>query len=145
MSARRLSTDLWGGGGTTEPQGLLAGLGTVTAGATASVSLADIAKLLAAVPAADRFGSDCVVMMSPGALDDLLEQQSNVGMTLAPATLGVYPADPTAGVDRYHGLVRGVPFVVDPPRRARRNRQLHRGTTRSDQTPGGSLRVAATK
>lgn len=114
LTARKLSTDLWGGGGTTEPQGLLAGLGTVTATNAASVSLADIARLLAAVPAADRFGSDCVVMMSPGAYDDLLDQQSNVAMTLAPATFGVYPADLTAGGGRYHGIVHGVPFVVDP-------------------------------
>jgi HK97 family phage major capsid protein len=114
--ARKLSSDLWGGGGTTEPQGLLAGLGTVTAAGASAVTLADVAKLLAAVPAADRFGGDCVVMMSPGAFEDIAESQASIGNFVAPAAFGIRPEDLSLGVPRYHGIITsaGVPFVIDP-------------------------------
>jgi HK97 family phage major capsid protein len=111
--ARKLADDLWGGGGTTEPEGLLAGLSTVTAGAAATVTLADVAALLAALPAADRYSPDCVVMMSPGAHAELIEGQTGVGNLLAPASFGIRPTDLTAGGGVYHGIVHGVPYVVD--------------------------------
>ena len=52
LAARKLNDDLWGGNGTTAPQGLLAGLSTVSATGAAIVTFLDIANLLAAVPAA---------------------------------------------------------------------------------------------
>lgn len=109
LTARKLSTDLWGGGGTTEPEGLLAGLGTVTAAAAGSVSLTDVANLLAAVPAADRFGGDCVIMLSPGAYDDLLA--ASTSSALVPMTLQVTRDE--IRQQTYGGHLFGVPFVVD--------------------------------
>lgn len=112
LIARKLSADLWTGGGTTEPEGLLAGLGTVTASAAGAVDLGDIVSLLAAVPAADRFGGDCVIFLAPGAYDDLLTDQAALGQHMFPLTMGMSLDDVRSQL--FDGLLFGVPFVVDP-------------------------------
>jgi HK97 family phage major capsid protein len=73
--AFKLSADLWGGGGSTAPEGLLAGLSTVTAAGAAIVTFDDVAALLNGVPAAYRYSGRCTILLSPGAHVDLMEEQ----------------------------------------------------------------------
>jgi HK97 family phage major capsid protein len=74
LAARKMSDDLWAGNGTTAPQGLLAGLTTVTAAGAAVVAFADVANLLRQVPTAYRDQGTCSIILSPGALMDLVTE-----------------------------------------------------------------------
>jgi HK97 family phage major capsid protein len=96
LQARALSTQLWEGDGTTEPQGLMAGISnTVNAAGAAVCTFDDVAAVLNGVPAADRYSGDCTILLSPGAHIDLLEEQP-----LHPGWM--------------NGTIHGFPFRVDP-------------------------------
>jgi hypothetical protein len=86
-----------------------AGLSTVTAAGASVVTFDDIANLLNAVPAEDRYSGNCVVLLSPGAHIDLL--QENPAM-LTPWAAGFTEMGFRSG--RFHGVVHGFPFAVDP-------------------------------
>jgi len=72
-----MGPELWTGDGVDAPIGLLAAVGTAVAAGSAVVTFDDIAKLVAAVPEAYRYGGNCTTLLSPGAHIDLLLENPN--------------------------------------------------------------------
>lgn len=104
--ARRASTDWWGGaGGTTAPEGLLAGLTTVTAAGAATVTLDDVGNLLSNVPSEYAFTDRCHVLLAPAAYWQLRRQ--TLGTTAA-GGMAISSETP------WRGRIMGHPFRVDP-------------------------------
>lgn len=104
--ARKASTDWWGGaGGTTAPEGLLAGLTTVTAAGAATVTLDDVANLLSNVPSEYAFTDRCAVLLAPAAYWQLRRQTLG---TSAAGGMAISSDTP------WNGRILGYRFRVDP-------------------------------
>lgn len=98
------NVDLWGGGGTTEPTGLLAGLTTHTAASATTVVVDDVLDLLEAVPS--KYWPRTSILMAAGAWADLTIQTLGTS-----AAGGMAMSVNMPGRDRW---LAGFPVFIDP-------------------------------